>query len=496
MNRYSKKDKLENKLNINKRHLIFAISLGILLIISLIPYNMIFTEADTSSDMIQGMNLDLQNTVDLGNNETIDVSDESQKEINDATVNTVTNIVTNNVSNEVKNETVNEINNTVKSTDKNIENIVTNTVNNNVTNTVTNTVKKDVVDNKLENTVTKDSVIENTVSLNKVTLNTPVTIEEPIPLAETTLTATLWDTSQYAGGTGTALTETGVEITGWEKETSKYLQIDPGVPADGNSYSVSVILPEEFYIVGTEIALPAGYKNVEFTKNEDIVINDTTKIELNKYSGTAKYTLNDMGVSGTIQVEMGYDVRLWDKQSGSSITANNVYPIVVILTKTEANGTETEVKRVCVSKVTAGTGSVNAMSMSAKIEGESQVTSTPTVPKDKKVTIFHGINDNEGKSRYKYYPLAKMEITLPYYTDSVGTKHYIPVDLSSITLGNIESTSYTVDSSLLETSGKIIINIVNGYWNTGNIFSIVCGPLTDELLALDVNDYRFQGGKL
>ena len=265
MNRYSKKDKLENKLNINKKHLIFAISLGILLIISLIPYNMIFTEADTSSDMIQGMNLDLQNTVDLGNNETIEVRDERQKEISDATVNTVTNIVTNNVSNEVKNETINEINNTVKSTDKNIENIVTNTV--------TNTVKKDVVDNKLENTVTKDSVIENTVSLNKVTLNTPVTIEEPIPLAETTLTATLWDTSQYAGGTGTALTETGVEITGWEKETSKYLQIDPGVPADGNTYSVSVILPEEFYIVGTEIALPAGYKNVEFTKNEDIVRN-------------------------------------------------------------------------------------------------------------------------------------------------------------------------------------------------------------------------------
>lgn len=488
MNRYSKKDKLDNKLNIHKKHLVFAISLVILLIISLVPYNMIFTEADTSSDMLQGMNIDEHGEGSIENT-TLNITEPT--DVKDEVINTVTN--------EVNNEIKNEVTNTIKEKeDEKIENSVSNKVTNKVINTVTNTVTNEKTDNVIENTISKDSFIENTVSSDKVALLNDGTslIDDPAPLADATLTATLWDTNQYAAGTGTALSETGVEILGWEHETSKYLQIDPGVPADGNTYSVSVILPEEFYIVATELALPAGYQKVDFEKNEDIVINDTTNITLNKYSGTAKYTLNNMGVSGTIQLEMGYDVRLWDKQKNSSITATDVYPIVIVLSRHETDGSETELKKVYVSKVTSSAAIINAMSMSSKIEGESLTTSTPTVAKDKTVTIIHGINDNEGKSRYKFYPSVNMEITLPYYTHTDGKKYYLPVDLSTLSLGNIKFTSYTVDSSLLESSGIIKVNIINGYWNTGNIFSIVGGPLTDELLAIDVNSFKFSGGKI
>lgn len=488
MNRYSKKDKLDNKLNIHKKHLIFAISLVILLIISLVPYNMIFTEADTSSDMLQGMNIDEQGEGSIENT-TLNITEPT--DVKDEVINTVTN----EVNNDTTNETTNEVTNTTKVKD---DEKIENSVSNKVTNTVTNTVTNGKTDKVIENTISKDSVIENTVSYDKVALLNDGTslIDDPAPLADATLTATLWDTNQYAAGTGTALSETGVEITGWDYETSKYLQIDPGVPADGNTYVVSVILPEEFYIVATELALPAGYQKVDFEKNEDIVINDTTNITLNKYSGTAKYTLNNMGVSGTIQIEMGYDVRLWDKKAGSSITSENVYPILVTLSKIATDGTETELKRVYVSKATAGVVNNDSFSMTSLIEGETASTSSPTVAKDKTVQIHYGVNDNSGTARYKYYPSVSMVINLPYYTDANGTKHYLPVDLSSLSLGNIVSTSYTVDSSLLETSATIKVNIVNAYWKTGSVFKLQLGPLTEELLALDVNDYRFIGGKI
>ena len=142
-------------------------------------------------------------------------------------------------------------------------------------------------------------------------------------LGDYDLMASIWDTSQFDAGE-VKLTETGAEINGWKYETSKYLKIDPIVPADGNTYMVSVVLPQEFYIVASSIVTPAGYQNVTFTKNDDIVINSNTKVYTNKYSGTAVYTLNNMGVSGTIQLELSYDVRLWDKQANSSITKSDV----------------------------------------------------------------------------------------------------------------------------------------------------------------------------
>ena len=100
-----------------------------------------------------------------------------------------------------------------------------------------------------------------------------------------TISATLYDTNQYASGTGVELTEEGAKVDGWQYDTSKFLQIDPLVPADGNKYIVTVKLPQELYIVGSELTTPSGYQNLEFTKNESLVINENTSYDLNTLSG-------------------------------------------------------------------------------------------------------------------------------------------------------------------------------------------------------------------
>lgn len=361
-------------------------------------------------------------------------------------------------------------------------------------NIVGNTIEN-VVENETDNTV-GNTVEDIPVNLSEDAIDNSSN-NEAVVLSEASLEATLWDTNQYAAGTGTALSDTGVEIAGWQAETNKYLQIEPTVPADGNTYFVSVILPDEFYIVASELALQAGYQSVDFTKNEDIVINDSTTLVLNKYSGTAKYTLNNMGVSGTLQLELGYDVRLWDKQANSSITASGIYPIIVTLSKQDSSGNVTELNRVYVSKVTSGTKFAETMSMSGKIEGESSTSSgTVTVPKDKKVTVSNGITNNSGTARYKFYPNVAIKINLPYYTHTDGTKYYIPFDIDTLKSPGISCSSYTIDSSLLESDGIINVNATNAYWYTGKVAEFDVGPLSDELLALDVNEYSFKNGKI
>ena len=146
------------------------------------------------------------------------------------------------------------------------------------------------------------------------------------------LEAVLYDTVQYSGGTGTTLTESGAQVSGWQFNTSKYLQINPRVPADGNTYEVSIILPQEMYIVATSLVAPSGYSNVEFTKNSSISVNEGNgTYDLKPYSGTAVYTMNYMGETGTLQLELRYDNVLWDKRANSSITPEGVLPIVVNL---------------------------------------------------------------------------------------------------------------------------------------------------------------------
>ena len=148
------------------------------------------------------------------------------------------------------------------------------------------------------------------------------------------LEAILYDTDAYSGGTGTELTESGAIINGWQYSTSKYLQVNPFVPDDGNTYTVTVKMPQELYAVTNAVVTPVGYSSATFTKNESIKANDdATTYNLKNFSGTFQYTLQKGMTGGTIQLEIQYDRILWDKLANSALTKDGIKPIEVILKK-------------------------------------------------------------------------------------------------------------------------------------------------------------------
>lgn len=457
-----------------KRNKNVFLSIIILICFAFLPYNVILSKADVTTQENYELNQNIENTI----NNSINTFE------NENIINNNTNIL--GIENKINDDTntfeiENTINTDVNSISNNQENI-----NENI---VTNTFNITDSTLKTNSTEKKESITFNNIAaINEES--------EATPIAETSLVSTLWDTNQYSAGTGTPLTTEGTEILGWQAETNKYLQIDPVVPADGNTYFISVIMPQEFYIVGSELALQAGYQSVEFTKNEDILINENTTLKLYGYSGITKYTLNNMGITGTIQLEVSYDVRLWDKQANSSITADGVKPIIITLSRKDSAGNITELNRVFVSKVTAGTGIVDSMSLQGMIQGETSYSNSLTVPKDKYITVFYEISDNELKSRRKFYPNATMTIKLPYYTHTDGTKYYIPFDQDSLKFPGMSFSSKAVDTTKLESDGIITITFTNAYWNTSKVVQFIVGPPTDEILALDVNSYRFANGNI
>ncbi len=306
------------------------------------------------------------------------------------------------------------------------------------------------------------------------------------------LEAALYDTNQYSGSTGTKLTEEGASVTGWDYRKSKYLQIDPVVPADGNTYKISVELPQQFYIVASKLSVPAGYETVDFTKNNPIKINSSTTYALNTYSGKAEYIMKNMGVSGTIQIEIAYDAVLWDKQEGSLLTPDGVYPIVITLIKEDTDGNVTELKKLSLKSATAGSKLTDAFATFTSVDGASST----SVYKDKTVDFGITINDNDNTARYKYYPTASISITLPSYTDSNGKKHYLVPTDENIKFPKVYYSSKEIDKSKLETNGIIVVNFKDIYFKTSTIVSIKAGPLSDELIAMGNAKYRFTGAQV
>lgn len=316
--------------------------------------------------------------------------------------------------------------------------------------------------------------------------------EMSVEYNEVSLSATLYDTNQYGASTGTTLTEDGAEVKGWTHQTSKYLQINPNVPADGSTYIVKVILPQEFYIVASELSTPAGYQDVEFTKNESITINSNTSYDLKTYSGTAEYKMNKMGVSGTIQLEIGYDVVLWDKQEGSILTPEGIAPILVTLSKEDSEGKIEELKELSISKATAGSALVDTIATFSTVEGKE----TSTVYKDKKVQIGMTVNNNANAARYKYYPQMTFSISLPSYTDLSGTKHFLTTNEESISFKSIKYTSVQIDSSKMQTEGTIIATLQNAYFLTATLIEFEVGPLSEKLQNSSQTTFQFSGGKI
>ena len=318
------------------------------------------------------------------------------------------------------------------------------------------------------------------------------------------LSAVLYDTEQYsAGGTGTALTNSGVTISSWAMNTSKYLKIDPEVPADGNTYKVKIILPQEMYIVSAtdSLALQTGYSDVEFQKNAAISTNGgKSTYSLEKYSGTATYTMNYMGVSGTLQLELRYDASLWDEQKNSSITKEGVSPIVVQLIKDE-NGSESTLKELSVSKVIASTALPDSGYLTYTTSASSSSTTSAVellVGKTVNANFSYTVND-QYSSKKLFYTELRIEIKLPEYTYE-NTKYYLPVNESTIALSSfVGGCNYTIDKTRLDTEGIYIIKVQNAYFTrSGTLVKFSFKDIPTQLSNLDNSKFpmNFTSGYL
>lgn len=313
------------------------------------------------------------------------------------------------------------------------------------------------------------------------------------------LNAILYNTAQYAsGGTGTKLTESGITISNWDFNTSKYLQIDPKVPADGNIYKVQIILPQEMYIVGTELTAPAGYSNVEFVKNEAISVNGGEgTYNLKDKSGTATYTLNYMAESGSIQLELRYDTTLWDEQKNSPITTNDVSPIIVKLIKDEA-GTETEIKKVSVSKITSGKELPKSQSFYYSATGITSTSGPVELLIGNRITstYSYAVNDLYANEN-NFFSELRFSIKLPTCTYN-GKNYYLDIDPDTIAMNSMKTKTYnySIDNSQ---EGVTDIILENAYFGRSGILLIYkFEDLPDELKEKDKSDFPmlFSNGKL
>ncbi|MBQ9011659.1 MAG: hypothetical protein IJ093_03320 [Bacilli bacterium] len=302
--------------------------------------------------------------------------------------------------------------------------------------------------------------------------------------------ATLYDSSLYAsGGTGTPLTEGGNTVSGWLYDTSKYLQINPSVPADGNTYTVTIKLPQEFYAVTSSLSTPVGYSNVEFTKNASIKANNNaTTYALKDYSGTFTYTMESGVTSGTIQMELRYDRFLWDKLANSKLTKDGINPIEVVLT----NQTTGEIlKTLYINQATSSSAfGISSIYNHTTVNGTSYTDSSINLLTKDTATYYPTIITTTQVAETSFYETMRYELTLPAYTDTSGVKHYQTVDLTRINNGNYIA---DVDTSNIS-NGKITLTYHNIYFSTNNTIYSLYLTFPEELKTSTATAFTFSGG--
>ncbi len=301
---------------------------------------------------------------------------------------------------------------------------------------------------------------------------------------DASISAILYDTSSYASGT--TLTQAGASVNGWAVDTNKYLQIDPEVPNDGNTYKVVIELSQEFYAAIQSISTPSGYSNVDFTKNSAITINTNKKYELKQYSGKFEYTMEAKQTKGTIQLAISYDDVLWGNIANARLTPEGIKPITVKLLK----GAET-VKEISISSATAGAARgysrsiyVNGVSGSCSIKPTESVPIRPTYAASNQSTYYY------------YYPKLTMNIKLPSYKDSNDVIHYIDMDISNFAFDFISTgtAEYTVDSSDIA-NGNVTMTFNNIYMKTGYILTFTT-KFPSNMTAEPSSEYLFKGGNI
>lgn len=302
---------------------------------------------------------------------------------------------------------------------------------------------------------------------------------------EATISATLFNSSSYSEGT--ELTEEGATVNGWTVDTNKYLQIDPEVPNDGNTYKVKIELPQEFYAAIQEIPTPSGYSDVNFTKNSPVSINTNETYNLKTYSGTFEYTMEAKQTKGTIQLAITYDDVLWGNISNASLTPEGVKPITVKLLRGEE-----VVKEISIGHATSGTK--RSFANSVYLNGNGGACS---VKPTERVSIKPTYSASNQSTYYYYYPKLTMKITLPAYKDSSGNVlHYIDMDMTSLTFNFITkgTAEYTLDDSDI-INGNVTINFKNVYIRTGTLFTFYT-KFPSVMTAEPSSTYTFKDGNI
>ncbi len=275
--------------------------------------------------------------------------------------------------------------------------------------------------------------------------------------SDCTVKAELYE-NKMCTGTGISLTKSGVAISEWDYDQSRFLKITADVDSDdGKQHIIEVTLPKEFYVVSKNLSeVPAGYASVDFVKNENMSVNGGSEVfYVEDNSGKLTYVLDEDISSATIVLEVRYDYALWDKQKGSSITEEGVIPIKVAM---KHKGQSSYLKEVKVSSVTAGKGTGRFMwQLIDTMDYNYATTQTKT--------LYTEILANDKYYEEIYYKEMIITIQHPYWTDSSGKKHYLKCVTDGISVFEEyhPDLEYTIESGESET--KIVID--NCYMETG-----------------------------
>lgn len=317
-----------------------------------------------------------------------------------------------------------------------------------------------------------------------------ITFAEEKAVDMASITAVLYDTSAYDEGTGVEITEEGTTISAWKYSVTKYLQIDPSVPADGNTYKVLVEMPQEFYAAIGEVSKPTGYQNVEFTKNESFIVNTNQTYPLKTYSGSFEYTMAEGQSTGTIQIPISFDDVLWSNVEGASLTPEGVSPVVIKLKKVDSNGNEEIIKELSISKAYAGVARGFSSYMDI-LNSDGSVVSTLTTDKQFFVSPRY-LNSNQ-ESLKRYYPKIVAQIKMPSYKDANGVIHYAVPDIDNINYEVFEKVKKTVDNSTLSENGIFTITFEDAWFSSAR-FPVIPISFPDSLKDSEETSFKFTGG--
>ncbi|MBE5935245.1 MAG: hypothetical protein E7262_05575 [Lachnospiraceae bacterium] len=278
------------------------------------------------------------------------------------------------------------------------------------------------------------------------------------------LTAALYDNISHTGAK-TNLTDTGVTVSNWRYDRSKFLMINIDMHASQNIHTVRIELSREMTFVGDITNVPIGCKDVKFEPNDnDIIANgDASKCELNPKTGTLIYYLKPNVTKVSIPVELRYDVTFWDRKSYSSIAPDGTDIVKVSLNYEEEKGTylpQGVIKTLKVSKVTTGVEKPRA---GYNVYQNDRFIGTASRAKD---CILYLLCADQSIEQ-TYFKEGIFEINLPYWKDNRGQKIYLNCDVNNM-VHHKAIFGGAVNYEIIENSeSKIRIRIKDMYYKTG-----------------------------